>query len=259
LKLAIMLCVVLAANCYAGSYNANWYNSYTDAILIYVTATGTNYDDSSTNNNDGNFGPSIDVVKRDGAVSDAIHFDNTTNAFLRINPSATVNMIGSNTTICFWRKGVTAAPLRYLFHNKAFDGAYGLYIYGYNTGTIDAQCDGAGYWRYTNIAVNASSVWEHIAFVFSGTNVFAYLDGTLLTQREAKSGGATKATRTTNTFYFAYGAGEVFSGTLSDYIIIPRALTGSEITNLVYVSGTNYVGSSVLPNNGPLLWWNALQ
>lgn len=256
--------IVLLASCacaVAGSYNSTWYTNYaTNAVICYDFAEGSGAStaDRTTNANNGIISTSVLWTNRPNAGG-ALWFPGNTNC-LTIPLNASLQF-QTNVTIAFWAyvpgtqnlNGFAVGCREPTYSAAAGFQFYGLWVSG--TFYLDVFPKGAATGGYKRHTTNSLSGWHHFGAVMEGSTLTATIDGI---SRGENVGSPVAFLAPTNNYVvgrrpLSDGAA---TGVVSDLIILPYA-DASQVTNHMYLSGTNYEsGAAVVAtprNDGAML------
>jgi len=195
--------------------------------------SGTTAADASGNSNTGTFNGGVSWTAS-GQHGAAAVFAGTSNNYVNVPNSSSINVNGTALTISFWASPIDNSGNDEVVLAKPWTiGTQNVPTYQYGieyaaAHRYDLYLGMTDNTRVGPYSISApSGVWRHIAYTYDGANVKGYLDGALsFTAAQTKSVGS----RTTALRMGVDSTGQQpFKGSLDDVRIYARALTIAEI------------------------------
>lgn len=209
---------------------------------------GTRAEDSSVYNSTGTLtsGPTW----TNGKNGKAIFFDGVDDYVDIGNTSAVAppNAI----TITAWVKATTTTVTQDIIDDDN-NGTIGYFLRITSSGKLFGRINSVTVTGNTTIQAN---VWNHVALVYDGANVYVYLNGISDATPAARTGTITYSGSSKNIGKRPAG-GALFNGTIDEVRMYDRGLSSSEIYNLYLGSKAGVVGKSKPErlNNGLIGYW----
>ena len=200
--------------------------------------SGTTTADFSGNGLTGTFNHSP-TWTTSGEINDALSFVHATPQNYVGVPNNSILSGMSTLTVAFWVKVSAGSPGQYAFilkRNSTSSPAYNSYWIQANLTNLRYEptvCNSSGTCSAFTSSTNGTlvtGVWQHVAMVYDGANVWTYVNGSL-----SGGGGALTGSVMTSDSELAIGDdpyGSGFTGGLDDVRIYNRNLSAAEISDL---------------------------
>jgi len=210
--------------------NTSTVNRLTDGLVGHWTFDGADMDWSSTtaevldrsgNENNGNvFGETKSAI---GKIGQALEFNGQNDYVLFNNPQITGSEVS---TFVSWFKVDDPSRLQMILYWGNFSDYLGMMqVIHVSTAKCGGTYNTINYWVDTETVV--AGEWNHLACVYDGTNVLAYLNGVYY------GSNVYPAAVTSSSLYLSrYDATKYFNGSIDEVRIYNRVLSPTEITEL---------------------------
>lgn len=235
-----------------------------DVLLDIHLDDGTDANDSSSFNNDGN---NNGATSTSGQIGNALSFDADDEDFVEVD--SLINDIGSTTvgTITTWVNlidATPASPIRVIISFSDTDGNEHIVLRVRTDGKLQAQVIDAGTVQWdlrTSSAITTDNTWVYVSLVQNGTDPVILVNGSVVPQSFSTS------TDKTSWFSELVGIDNVrmaredvnsvtsigdFNGSIDEVVIFNRSLSTTEVQQLYWngignLTNLGFEGVSVAP------------
>jgi hypothetical protein len=185
--------------------------------------SGITAEDASGENNDGILtSATFSSNSTLGKVKNALSFDGVDD---RIRADSSNFGMAKNFTVMAWVFDSDSDVGNIISNGSPWD--YRMYIHSSNKLYAQVSLDDTSSGYFSSNGTIPSEEWAHVAFMFDGSTIKIYINGSL--DKSSSHVGEVQTPNNNTVYLGTYGSGEYFQGNIDDARIYNRVLTSSEI------------------------------